>query len=627
MCVLDPQGVPETLVSLGINPVDVAIALGTLQAFSLISNRTDKTLNIRRTVRVFDIHRLVYTAMRSWLASEELLVPRTAKAIKILNSRLSRIRWENKDIWSTYLPHATKLLSDNRVDDLLPGRAFMKRALRLATYEAKQVQPLEIENFAGRHIKKLHATEDDMCPACCAVLHYKASACFQIEGNYALALTHAEEAFVLRNFTLGTSHMDTISSMVQVVQLLTEEGGSTVLRGAVTLGKQAVTESGHFGDDHFLHLESMLSLASALRKQGQYKQALELGKKVLSTHLSQYGQSDARTWESMTNLASTYACLQKDSEALDLVEIVAQKRAEFLGPEHPQTLLSVTNLAAMYSKIGDRSTAAMLQIKNLVARRKVSTDEHPETLRCMANLATTCTALGAFRKAEKLYTEVLELRRKVLGCLHPDTLTSMANLGRLYMKQQKWQLAKEMFESAVQGSTMKLGETHQDTIRRKMKLQICVREINSTSIIGTSGQNQEAHNSARDRTRSKVNLRTLNMRRCLIAMASPVAAILDVDYLLQARLTSRLFLTGARRVIGICIPIVFFLDAVYEGRKGWLQTDYYWPSLDCSEWASVNSGGPSVDHSEWASVNSGGRVLPTNRPDGQDSEPNSINSD
>mgnify|MGYP003662595417 FL=1 len=37
--------------------------------------------------------------------------------------------------------------------------------------------------------------------------------------------------------------------------------------------------------------------------------------------------------------------------------------------------------------------------------------------------------------------------------------------------------------------------------------------------------------------------------------------------------------------------MVYFLDAVYEGREGWLRSDYYWPESDGTEWALFSSGG------------------------------------
>jgi len=597
MCVLDPQGIPETLVKFGINSVDVAVALGTLQAFSLISSRTDETLQIRRNERTFDIHRLVYLAMRSWLASEMMLVPTTVQATKIMNFRLSRMTWETKLTWSAYLPHAAKLLHENRVEDLLPGKAYMKRALRIATYEDRIIEPLESENFADRHHTPGHSTDKDPCPACFASLHYKVSECFGLDGNYALALSYAEESFVIRTFTLGTCHVDTISSMIQVVQLLTEEGGYLALKSAAVLGNQAVTQSLKYGEDHFLHLESMLALSSNFCKQRQYRSARDLGEKVLSSHSRRYGPSDARTWESMTNLATTNAYLQPD-EALDLFQKVAEMRTKFLGPDHPQTLLSVTNLAAMYRKIGDRSTAATLQVKTLAARRRVTGDKHPETMRCMANLATTCTALGAFRKAEKLYKEVLELRQEGLAPLHPDTLTSMANLGRLYMKEQRWQEAREIFGKVVPWSKEKLGEIHPDTIKRDVKLQICINECNNSripnSIANGSIRSNQVDNAAQLAEAVASHQTRKILYNCLLAVLRPPCSLWGIDYRSGIKQGFRLCVFCIRRMIGIAIPIVYFLDAVYERREGWLQSDYYWPDSDGAEWAavaSISSGG------------------------------------
>jgi len=537
------------------NAVDTAIALGTLQAFSLITSRTEEVQNGRRNEKSFDVHRLVYLAMRSWLVDRSMLIPRTLQALTIMNTHLSTVGWENRDIWSSYLPHATRLLSEKGVEHFLPERAFMKRALHVGTYEAISIAPSVSENFEEHQGTMTHKSQNKLCVVCCATLHYKVSECFGLKGNYTPALAFAEDAFVLRNVTLGSSHPDTITSMIQVICLLTEEGGILVLEGAAILGNQAVLQSQKFGEDHYLYLESMLALASVYRKQARYKSAQDIGQKVLKTHLRLYGESDPRTWESMTDLATTYTYLHNYHEALDLMEKVAEMRCQFLGRDHPQTLLSFTNLA----------TAAILQVKNLNARRRVTGDKHPETLRCIANLAATCTALGAFRTAERLHKEVLELRQQTLGQHHPDTLTSMANLGRLYMKENRWEEGKEIFEEVVLWSKEKLGPTHPETLKRIAKRELCVKR---------------SDNQALDTTRN-----FLSFPHAPFPSSTDVAAITNYGTIVNshrgprtrptwekaARKMIKILIINSRRFVGVLIPIVHFLDAVYDEREGWKQ--------------------------------------------------------
>ncbi|KAL3421631.1 kinesin light chain [Phlyctema vagabunda] len=560
MCVLDPQGIPESLLKSQATSVDTIIAFGILQDFSLITRRTAQVLGIQPNERSFDMHRLIYLAMRSWLSKEAMLVSFTARAVVKMNTCLSKITWKHKTLWSIYLPHAIKLLS---CDEYQYTKSLIVERYNSDFWYSNMSNETDNKpkhtRLAIRHENPNHTADHKICPVCCAALNYTVSEHLGIHGSYASALLYAQDSLKLRLCTLGKSHLDSILSMIQTIKCLLEGSGALVLQIAEKLGRTAMSESQKFGNRHPLYLESMLALAAVYRKQGHYEQARDLGQKALTAHIKIYSPEDPLTCTSMSSLATTKAHFHKYDEALDLINKVAQIRSRSLGSDHPQTLLSMTNLGTIYSKLGDHTTAASVQTKTLNLRRTVSGDVHPETLRCMANLAATYTQLAAYDKAETINKEVLDLRQKTLGEDHQDTLASMSSLGRIYMRQSRWPEAKKIYMSVVPKSYRVLGPSHADSVKRDAKLQECIAQCD------------QLQQSARNEQKAIVAVR----------MSKPIALIV-----------LRSTVKGIYRCLtALFIPIVFYLDATYEGREGWGRTpDYYERHSDSSEWASTYEG-------------------------------------
>ena len=65
MSVLDAQAIPESLLYSGTQKIKFIKAIGTLQAFTLVTARTDGPVWEGRRERLFDFHRMVRLAMRS----------------------------------------------------------------------------------------------------------------------------------------------------------------------------------------------------------------------------------------------------------------------------------------------------------------------------------------------------------------------------------------------------------------------------------------------------------------------------------------------------------------------------------------------------------------------------------
>jgi hypothetical protein len=88
-CMLDLQAIPQSLVDFGSNKLKLHKALQTLQAFALVSTRTDGLAWEGRRERLCDLYCLVRLAMRSWLNHHEELEKHTARALSIIAQRFT----------------------------------------------------------------------------------------------------------------------------------------------------------------------------------------------------------------------------------------------------------------------------------------------------------------------------------------------------------------------------------------------------------------------------------------------------------------------------------------------------------------------------------------------------------
>ena len=212
-------------------------------------------------------------------------------------------------------------------------------------------------------------------------------------------------------------------------------------------------------------LQAMHNLAVSYRKLTQYKEAIQLGEKVLEARKCVLDEEHPDTLEAMNNLTITYSQAGRHQEAIQLGEKVLEARKRVLGEEHSDTLVTMNILTITYRHTGRHQEAIQLGEKVLEVRKRVLDEEHPDTLEAMNNLTITYSHTGRHQEAIQLGEKLLEARKRVLGEEHSDTLETMKTLIMIYthagQRQEAEQLEKEMLE--VQRRTK--GEKHPDTIQ------------------------------------------------------------------------------------------------------------------------------------------------------------------
>jgi tetratricopeptide (TPR) repeat protein len=200
--------------------LDKTEAIGTLKAFGFIKDRVSGTS--------YDMHRLVYIAMRNWLKLKDEWRSWNQKAIGQIANIFPWPQHDNRGVWLTYLPHALCVIATMR------------------------------QSFSG------------MINLPSRLLHNLAE-CSRITGKYAEAEAMYRQTLQLKETLLGKDHPDTLMSMMGLATSLSQYGKYTE---AEAMDRQTLQlRETVLGKDHPDTLMSINNLAISLRQQGKYAEA------------------------------------------------------------------------------------------------------------------------------------------------------------------------------------------------------------------------------------------------------------------------------------------------------------------------------------------------------------------
>ena len=260
---------------------------------------------------------------------------------------------------------------------------------------------------------------------------------------------------------LGKERPDTPASMNNLAVVLSRQGKykeAEEMHRKVLVSCESV-----LGKEHPDMLASMNNLAEVLSRQGKYKAAEEMHQQTRTLREMVLGKEHPNTLISMNNLAEVLSRQGKYKEAEEINRQVLASSERVLGKEHPDMLASMNNLAEVLSRQGKDEEAEEMHRQVLALSERVLGKEHPNTLTNINNLAEVLSRQGKYKEAEEMHRQVLASRETVLGMEHPDTLTSVYCLAYLLHQEERYEDAKVLYHRAYAGYTKTLGENHPTT--------------------------------------------------------------------------------------------------------------------------------------------------------------------
>jgi tetratricopeptide (TPR) repeat protein len=451
MACIEPKDIPESLLPSGLSQKKHIDAIGTLNAYSFITRRSERSL--------LDLHRLVHLATRNWLSENGYISEWTSKAIRRLAEVFPSSGYKNRSMWRSYLPHTIYALhlknndekSENYVDLLSKVGTCLHRDGRYNEAESYLVEAMETRErvLGAEHHSTLTSVSN-------------LASVLQGLGKYSAAEEMNQRALSGREKVLGVDHPDTLMSISKLASILRGQGkysAAEEMNRRALSGREKV-----LGVDHPDTLMSVNNLASVLQDQGKYSAAEEMNRRALERREKVLGVDHPHTLTSVSDLALVLQYQGKYSVAEEMNRRALEGSKKVLGFDHPDTLVSVNNLASVLHDQGKYSAAEEMNQRALSGREKVLGVDHPDTLMSISRLASALQGQGKYSAAEEMNRRALAGREKVLGVDHPDTLTCVGNLALVLQYQGKYSVAEEMNRRALEGREKVLGVDHPDTL-------------------------------------------------------------------------------------------------------------------------------------------------------------------
>jgi tetratricopeptide (TPR) repeat protein len=378
------EAIPASLLWPGTTKLATIEALGTLSAYAFIVERQHQqsSIDVLCQERIFDMHRLVRLATRSWLQDNRQWQEWASRALRRLVELMPFADHETRQSWSAYLPHATMMIE----------------------------------------IPEVFETEDRI------MLLSRVGNCELILGRYRAA----EQALlqVLRRIekVLGKEHPNTLITMRSLGQAISGQGRYTeaeaIDRETLALGEKVL------GKEHPTTLSSRNNLALVLNNQKKYIEAEAMHRETLAIFMKVLGKNHPDTLASINNLARALSDQDRYAEAEAMHREALALREQVQGKEHPSTLMSMNNMATTLVFQEKYVEAEVMYRRTLALQEKVLGKEHPNTLLSMYNLSHTLHFQHQDEEALLLLERAYTGYRNTLGHDHPMTRVCLKNLER-----------------------------------------------------------------------------------------------------------------------------------------------------------------------------------------------------
>jgi eukaryotic-like serine/threonine-protein kinase len=281
-------------------------------------------------------------------------------------------------------------------------------------------------------------------------------------GMIERAMSPQTEALEIRRRELGEDAPETLSSIVQMSQLLSAQGRYEQAEELARNAIDGLRQRAEHEVPAVLDLQGQL--ASLLGYQGRYEESASLAAATLEATIHRYGEDDPRSIRLTASLGAMYYAMGRYGDAEPYLSRAVEAGRQVLGETDPQTMQSINQMVLLLHQQGRLSDAETLQRELLDRLRHQRGDEHPDTLTAIGTMGGLLYSQGRFNEAERYFREVMESARRVLGQAHAITANAHNNYGYVLVELGRYEDAESHFRLAMEGSAAALGREHPQTL-------------------------------------------------------------------------------------------------------------------------------------------------------------------
>ncbi|PYI09862.1 hypothetical protein BO78DRAFT_362418 [Aspergillus sclerotiicarbonarius CBS 121057] len=472
MSLLESQAIPVFLVftSERLSP-ELVKALGTLQAFSLITPSALEAGTPTKGQGTYDMHRLVRLAMRNWLGQNHELQRWMASTLKIVSQKFPSfddLGWRVMDSCIACMPHAVALL------------------------QSDEIRPTGKEEIAPPFVPQQglngHASDGVACGECAATLMLKMARACSAFQHHQEAVDWAMQAFTVRQWIFGLEQECTVQAMIEAAGALYSKNEITRAKelGVMALKQldkiqpsealeaykydilglirfeEGMTTGLHeyflqalqirlriFPPDHPAVLGTKSILSTAYISEGLYPEAEALLKETLLMYSEVYGPMSFPVLQDTFNLSWLYRLSGRVDDALLLNAQLTAAQPRRDGDQGHDTIMTTVYSGGLLLDMGRPAAAVETFQKALGLIADVQATGTSIERDAITGLSQALTTLDHYAEAEPLLVRLVKSSIRVAGD-QQITVTAMRNLADFYEAWEMCLAAQALREKVAQ---------------------------------------------------------------------------------------------------------------------------------------------------------------------------------
>ncbi|MGH3313131.1 MAG: FxSxx-COOH system tetratricopeptide repeat protein [Streptomyces sp.] len=274
------------------------------------------------------------------------------------------------------------------------------------------------------------------------------------------------------------------------------------------------------GPDDWTTLLAHHNLGGGLRLLGRYTEAYEVDLDTLRRRETLLRNRHPDTLNSANACARDLRLMGRYQEALARQELSVRRHVQVLGPQHPKTLWARHNLLLCQRRAGTAGGDSRTALAGVLEQQEqIYGRGHFSTLALITDYGNQLRREGDLVQARNLISEAENGYRQLLGQAHPVPTAMQTNAGLVLQAEGDRDGALNMFEQALVGMRTLLGDDHPTTLG-------CA--LNAASGRNFTGRLEEAAELSRDtlgRSRRALGEDHPLTLSCQVALAADLRAL------------------------------------------------------------------------------------------------------
>ncbi len=286
--------------------------------------------------------------------------------------------------------------------------------------------------------------------------------------EYDAAEAALRQALDLRRAALGPSHIDVVSAMYHLSDVLRAQAR---FRDALVLAREALAIRARLPGDEFPDPgATMIRVAGLLVYVGELDEAEHLAQRALESRIATRRGDDTLVAYSLEYVGAVARHTGKLRRAVQSYRDGIAMRTRVQGPNDPSVAYASIRLAdILYGDFGQYDEAESLYRRSLATFREARGAEHPITINGTQDFALLRAHQGAYAEAESLMLQVLELRRHRYGEMSGAVAAALGSYVEVQLLAGRLREADSLARLELVMNERVYGRTHRvvsNTLRR-----------------------------------------------------------------------------------------------------------------------------------------------------------------